>query len=355
MLNFGLNFVEQPVMNSALAPYIEQLLFTNDTVAVPGLGAFVAQPVSSTIDYAGGKITPPSKTLSFNENLTADDGLLTYAIVNERHISDAEARHWIDEQVTQMLHFLNQREIVAMQGIGRLYKNSLQRIQFLPDAANFSRENFGLPPIQFSPLSRSREVTEPGETPKTPVAPSQPQVTTPPPVVPSPPLAFEPSKSGSIQWSRVLLTVGLLALSGYIGYWFLQRQKNKQKEVIELPVENPENVTNDAPPADNSATATEPEKQEEKPVVKEQPAKAEKAKASKECIAIIGLFKDPTNIARLKSKLQNNGYEVYSVAGKGGAETIGAKFNYTSELEYEARLTRIRQITGESNLRIKKK
>lgn len=342
-------------MNSALAPYIEQLLFTNDTVAVPGLGAFVAQPVSSTIDYAGGKITPPSKALSFNENLTTDDGLLTYAIVNERHISDAEARHWIDEQVTQILHFLNQREIVAMAGIGRLYKNSLQKIQFLPDAANFSRENFGLPPIQFSPLSRSREVTEPGETPKVNSAPPQPQVTVPPPVVPSPPMAFAPPQSGSIKWTRILFTIGLLALSGYIGYWFLQRQKTKQQEVIELPADNSENPVNDAPATDTPAPVTEPEKQEEKPAEKEQPVKAEKAKVSKECIAIIGLFKDPTNIARLKSKLQNNGYEVYAVTGKGGAETIGAKFNYSTELEYEARLTRIRQITGEPNLRIKKK
>lgn len=284
--------------------------------------------------------------------------MLTYAIVNERHISDAEARHWIDEQVALILQFLNQREIVAMPGIGRLYKNSLQRIQFLPDAANFSRENFGLPPIQFSPLSRSREVTEPGETPKVTASP-QSQVTAPPPVVPSPPNAFEPSKSGSIQWSRVLLAIGLLALSGYIGYWFLQQQKNKQQEIMELPVDNSGTVMNDAPVTDNPTPDAEPEKNsnkpEEKPVQKEQPAKVEKAKPAKECIAIIGLFKDPTNIARLKSKLQSNGFGVYTAAGKNGAETIGAKFDYTSETDYQARLTRLRQLTGESNLRIKKK
>jgi hypothetical protein len=345
-------------MNSALAPYLEQLLYTNDTVVIPGLGAFVAQPAPSTIDYAGGAITPPSKSLSFNENLTTDDGLLTYAIVNDKNSSDEEARLWIEERVAEIHQNLNQREIIALAGIGRLYKNYVQKIQFLPDAANFSRENFGLPPIQFSPLSRSREVTEPGvETSTTPANNQQParQETATPPV----PFTFEPSTSDRLQLPRILVTVLLLALSGMVGYWLLQRQKIARTGAVQPPTEtSAEAARTTEPPEEQSvvpAPSTAPKSSETKVEPKKTtPPPVEKADSGKEGIVVLGLFKDQDNIARLKKQIQSNGYGVYSVPGKNGAETVGAKFNYSSNTDLQARLKKLEQITGVPNLKIKK-
>ena len=347
-------------MSLELAPHIERLLYNNDTVVIPGLGAFVSQPAPASVDYAGGSIAPPTKTLTFNENLITDDGLLTYELVQDKGMSEQEASAWVEERVAEMLAQLNQREIVALPGIGRLYKNYVQKIQFLPDAANFSRDNFGLPPLQFSPLSRSREVTD------APVV--NPPITSTAPVInqvnytAATPPVFSTSAPSGINWSRIVLVLGLLVLSGSLGYFFLNMQKAKlqtrNNPVIEATEEEsqtptpPEeqSVIPSSPPEKEVVKATEPEK---KPVPTP-PVVNEKNK-DKSCILLVGLFKDPTNIARLKSLLQKNGFEVYSARAASGAESIGVQFKYAEEAEIQSKIGKLQKLTGEQNIKVKKK
>ena len=347
-------------MSLELAPHIERLLYNNDTVVIPGLGAFVSQPAPASVDYAGGSIAPPTKTLTFNENLITDDGLLTYELVQDKGMSEQDASAWVEERVAEMLAQLNQREIVALPGIGRLYKNYVQKIQFLPDAANFSRDNFGLPPLQFSPLSRSREVTD------TPVAATS--TNSPAPVAnqvnystTTPPVFSNTVPSGT-NWSRIMLILGLLVLSGSLGYYFLTLQKAKlqtQNNPVIEPTEEqaqtptpPEeqSVIPSTPPEKEVVKATEPEK---KPVPTP-PVVTEKNK-DKSCILLVGLFKDPTNIARLKSLLQKNGFEVYSARSASGAESIGVQFKYAEEAEIQSKIGKLQKLTGEQNIKVKKK
>jgi nucleoid DNA-binding protein len=217
---------------SDLAKHLATLLFEHDTVVLPGLGAFQTQSSTASVDYAGGSVTPPSKSLIFNENLGTDDGLLMQQIATTQGISFEEASATIEAIVAQIQVLLNQREIVALPGIGRLYKNYVQKVQFLPDAQNFSRENYGLPPLQFSPIARSREVQDavPSAAPSitssvaaTPVVPIKTTPTPPPSALPT----YEKAPSSGFPIGRTLLVLTLLGISGGLGYWLWQRQKAK--------------------------------------------------------------------------------------------------------------------------------
>jgi cell division septation protein DedD len=356
-------------MISELAPYLERLLYTNDSVVLPGLGAFVSQSAPASIDYASSTVSPPAKTLTFNDNLTTDDGLITYELVQDKGISDQEAKAWVEERVQAIIQQLNQREIVALPGIGRLYKNYVQKVQFLPDAANFSRENFGLPPLQFSPLSRSREVAEqqpgssgnttttgtttppvPNATPNAPAA--KPAVNTTP--TPAAPPSFDTPPPASQQWKRAIVIFGLLILSGALGYYFLKTQRERLNAKKELSAENTEQIAENTPKNEEQSAMPEttppPTNQPEKKTTTPEPA----AVKGKKCILVIGVFKDPTNIARLKDLLQKNNFEVYSAANANGAQSIGVQFNYTKDAEIQSNLAKLQQLTGEKNIRVKK-
>jgi cell division septation protein DedD len=347
-------------MSLELAPHIERLLYNNDTVVIPGLGAFVSQPAPASVDYAGGSIAPPTKTLTFNENLITDDGLLTYELVQDKGMTEQDASAWVEEQVAEMLAQLNQREIVALPGIGRLYKNYVQKIQFLPDAANFSRDNFGLPPLQFSPLSRSREVTDTPSVNTTTTAPVINQVN----YTSATPPVFSTSAPSGTNWSRIVLILGLLVLSGSLGYYFLNMQRTKlqtknnpvtepTEELSQTPTPPEEqSVIPSSPPAKEVEKATEPEK---KAVPTPTPPVVTEKNKDKSCILLVGLFKDPTNIARLKSLLQKNGFEVYSTRTTSGAESIGVQFKYEEEAEIQSKIGKLQKLTGEQNIKVKRK
>ena len=355
-------------MISELAPYLERLLYTNDSVVLPGLGAFVSQSAPASIDYASSTVSPPAKTLTFNDNLTTDDGLITYELVQEKGISDQEAKAWVEERVNAIIQQLNQREIVALPGIGRLYKNYVQKVQFLPDAANFSRENFGLPPLQFSPLSRSREVAEsqPGSSVNTtttastnPSAPTatpaaataQPAANT---TASATPPSFDTPPPASQQWKRAVVIFGLLILSGALGYYFLKTQRERINAKKDSTTENTEQIAENTPNTEEQSVMPEttppPTTKPEKTTTTPEPATVK----GKKCILVIGVFKDPTNIARLKDLLQKNNFEVYSVANTNGAQSIGVQFNYTKDAEIQSNLAKLQQLTGEKNIRVKK-
>jgi cell division septation protein DedD len=356
-------------MQIDLAPHIEQLLYEHDTVALPGLGAFQTQKTSAAVDYAGSSVTPPAKTLIFNENLTTDDGLLMQRISQVQGISFEAAQEQIEAAVLHISTLLNQREIVALAGIGRLYKNYVQKIQFLPDAVNFSRESYGLPPLQFSPIARSREVVEPTGSTATPSVSSStptPPPTQTPPTVPT----YEAPASSGFSPARLLLTLLLLACSAALGYFVWQRQKAKTAQptepianTVETPTESTDTPTTEEPtpttPSPTTPTSSEPAAapapKPATPTPAPKPANPTTTQGARTCILVIGLFKDPDNIARLVRKIEDAGLKAYQVPAKNGSTTVGAEFAYDTPADIQARIRTLQQLSGEQNIWIKKK
>ena len=75
-----------------ILPHLERLLYRHPVVIMPGLGAFQTAKTDARPDAVGGVINPPARTLTFNENLTADDGLLVEDIAQTHQIAADEAR-----------------------------------------------------------------------------------------------------------------------------------------------------------------------------------------------------------------------------------------------------------------------
>ncbi len=377
-------------MQIDIPAHIEKLLFLHDTLTIPGFGTFTATKVSATADYSGGTVTPPSKSLNFSENITTDDGILVNDVAVTTGVSSEEARRLVAEFVEKIQTQLSQREIVTLPAVGRLYKNYVQKIQFLPDTTNFSPESFGLPPLQFSPIGRSREVEKSQETQpptpavgstfrttSTPAAPPASTVKTPPPV--QTPETYTPAsaRSGGAGWATALgIFLLFCALSG--GYWLWQRQKDK------LASANKDNTERTASPLPGPAKTNESPKKTEKPVLTEektetpantqaeldkkvQESVAERTQAAREeisqakttpkgaheCILVVATLSEKANADRLEQMLKEEGFTVYYLKKNG--YQVGIRFYYNKISEVQDKMKTLQNLTGEKDIWIKKK
>lgn len=377
-------------MQIDLASHIEKLIFLHDTVVVPQFGGFVATRIRASADENGsGAINPPTRALAFNETLVYDDGLLIADIAQAHGISADEAREAVQKEVENLQSRLNQREIVSLNGIGRLYKNYVQKIQFLPDSANFSTESYGLPPLQFSTIARSREVTDVAapavETPSYTAQPaSTPNVDT---VAPE----YAPRRGRWVTPTLIalLLVIASLAVwrwqSNNNGLSWMERlrggttvpdsteqvvdvqpetaaQTNQKPEEPQTPSQDiidstdkkleVEMLTKPEPKKEEQTIVLTPEAQE---VVLDDKEKAKPAAGKgKECIIVIATLRDENNAQKLQNKLSANNYTVYSDKTAKGHQ-VGIRFYYTNVSEIQQNIVALQQLTGEQQIWIKKK
>ncbi len=143
-------------MNIDITPYIKELLFENNSLVVPGFGALTLKYSPSTIDHVQGLLNPPTKSINFDENLIVNDGKLVDIIQQKHQVSTEEANRQVAKFVSIIKDQLNRREMVNIAGVGRLYKDFENKIQFIPDSTNFNKEAFGLPTVNFYPILRDK-------------------------------------------------------------------------------------------------------------------------------------------------------------------------------------------------------
>ncbi|MCH2085317.1 MAG: SPOR domain-containing protein [Saprospiraceae bacterium] len=145
---------------------IAGLLYEQDTVIIPGLGALIADYQAAEIDQVQGQIVPPTKKVSFNKNLTLDDGLLIAFAQDKYQLSASEAKRAIQNYVQDIQDGLEKREIIEISEVGRLYLNYENEINFLPSGTNFNQESFGLPNLQVYPIIRKSVKSNTSKTQK---------------------------------------------------------------------------------------------------------------------------------------------------------------------------------------------
>lgn len=134
--------------------YINQLLYTNDCVIVPSLGAFVASYVPASIDVNRGVMLPPRKEIVFNSNLTHNDGLLTDFVACTEGISYSEATRAVNDFAAQAKRRLSDGELVMLAGIGSLRKIG-NDIVFKADSNNgFYTDSYGFAPLPVAEVRR---------------------------------------------------------------------------------------------------------------------------------------------------------------------------------------------------------
>ncbi len=135
--------------------YISQLLYRYHCVVVPEFGAFLTQNNSAQINTRSNVIYPPSKTISFNQQVHSNDGLLISHIAKVENLSYEEVLQRVFETVHDWQTHLNDGKRLNLDAIGELWLTADHKITFKPyDKVNYLTSSFGLSSIVSTPTVR---------------------------------------------------------------------------------------------------------------------------------------------------------------------------------------------------------
>ncbi len=139
----------------ALEHYITELLYRYNCVVIPGFGAFLTQTKSSVLDTTTHTFSPPTKMLSFNEQLTSNDGLLVSYISKVEKTSYEAMSQKVDRVSEEWKTRLRNNEKLELPHIGELWLNESGKVQFQPyDQVNYLTSSFGFSSFPSSPILR---------------------------------------------------------------------------------------------------------------------------------------------------------------------------------------------------------
>jgi len=135
--------------------YISELLYRHECVIVPGLGGFITNYHPAQIHPVSHTLRPPSKNISFNNQLQANDGLLANYIADSENISFASAQQKIEHFVKSIQNDLAHKKEASLSKIGVLSNDANGLISFEPDTSlNYLLDAFGLEEIQTPAILR---------------------------------------------------------------------------------------------------------------------------------------------------------------------------------------------------------
>ncbi len=135
--------------------YLKELLYRYNCVVIPGFGAFLTQKKSAVIHKASHTLYPPSKTLSFNEQLTSNDGLLVSYMAEAEKTDYESMLIQVGEKVVAWQKQLKQGERLTFEAIGELWLNKEGKTQFQPsEQENYLTSSFGLSAFASAPITR---------------------------------------------------------------------------------------------------------------------------------------------------------------------------------------------------------
>jgi cell division septation protein DedD len=386
-----------------IAQCIEQILYKQDNLVIPGLGIFTSKPVQATIDYLGETISPPTKVLAFDETVQSDDGILLQFLVEEVQMTQTDARVAIDSYVQEMKTILDNREIVNIPRVGRLYKNYARKIQFLPETTNFKAESFGLPPVQATATHMSNAHANQQQLVAAPdLAAAEPKKN----ITESTPKTDRTTSYQTTDYSRTTqtnktlwawLSAGLLALGLGLGFMLMQKKKTQVAATPKIDMESPAIAPIGSPlTSAQMALEAEANKQKEQPAiaspkddipdvvsgVADQKA-AEKAKsamtkqekapkssettdaaeqksttdlgAGKRCVLVLGAFEGKENADKLIQKLKAKDYNTYHRRDEKNRHQVGVEFMYTDLRDIQKNIEDLQALTGLNSIWIKRR
>lgn len=143
-----------------LEQVISNLIIKHACVIVPDFGGFISQRVPATLDYKSGKILPPSKSILFNRQLLASDGLLIGAFAAANQINYEAALQAIKQRVNTWKTELSNGGRVSIDHIGYLYMNNDGQIYFEQDKfTNLLLSSYGLNAITITSNNEVKEET----------------------------------------------------------------------------------------------------------------------------------------------------------------------------------------------------
>ncbi|GLB48099.1 HU domain-containing protein [Neptunitalea lumnitzerae] len=195
-----------------LEHYISELLYRYECVTVPGFGAFLTSTQGARIQEATGAFYPPTKKLSFNKQITSNDGLLANYIATVEKLTYEIAMLKIETSVFEWEHTLKTHSELALKNIGDLWLNNESSIQFTPtEQVNYLASSFGLTTF-VSPEIKREQLHKQVRTLEEKV-----------PVTVTP----EARKSPAYLKYAAIFVLGL-SVAGYLGYNYNNTQQQEQ-------------------------------------------------------------------------------------------------------------------------------
>lgn len=194
--------------------YIEELLYRYNCVVVPEFGAFLTQMKSAVIHGSTNAFHPPTKIISFNQQLSSNDGLLVSYMADAEKTTYEDMLQKVAITVTQWKKQLKVERLI-LPNIGELSLNKEGKIQFRPSyQVNYLTSSFGFSSFVSAPVTREalkEEVVELEERIPFMITPEQ-------------------RKKTSFRSSLEYAAIFLLALStGLTGYRFYNESLNNRQ------------------------------------------------------------------------------------------------------------------------------
>ena len=195
-----------------LSKYISELLLKHNCVIVPQLGGFVGNNVPAKIDRLKNKFQPPSKEISFNQNLVKNDGLLVNHIADSLNIGYDEAENSTNSEVELLKKTLNLEKSIQLKDVGRLFFDKENKLHFEPFFdLNYSLNAYGLSAFHVTPIHKKKDaeqtqkVVSVAETTK----PKEAKVI---------PIAVKTKTTPNIKWKRIAIAATMLPFIFYLGW-----------------------------------------------------------------------------------------------------------------------------------------
>ena len=144
-----------------IAKCISDLLYQNDAVIVPGLGAFVREMISANVNVITHQFSQPSTKLSFDVSKREDNDLLANYLSSVNNVTLEEANKLVMIFVNDCFSNLKAGKTVDLPGLGTLAFDLLQEIVFEQDeSANPNPDAFGLCDFTAVPVFQSKTKEE---------------------------------------------------------------------------------------------------------------------------------------------------------------------------------------------------
>ena len=135
---------------NVFAKNLEILLMNHDLVMVPGFGGFLADYKQAEYDFNDGNaMLPPSRTIVFNKELKANDGLMVHAYMQTYDATYPQAYRQLELDIETISDKLNENGWAIIENIGTLHINieghiTLEQIH----QSVITPALFALPPLQ---------------------------------------------------------------------------------------------------------------------------------------------------------------------------------------------------------------
>ena len=187
-----------------MSKMVKELILVNDSVTLPGVGAFVAEMVPASFTDRGYTINPPYRRLVFRQGVSQEkDHLLVDMYASANNIDREMAEKLLREFLKGMVEELRKRKMLVFTGLGRLRATRENNFFFICDEnLDIFPEGMGLEAVSLKSHSKPKEldfsevdavVNSPAESPAEPSAESPAEPAAESPTEPAAESPAEPS------------------------------------------------------------------------------------------------------------------------------------------------------------------